>query len=131
MAKVRLKKGEREQLVSFQELFKSLPVNLQKTIKTKTKGMEPQEQVNAVLRLLKSGKIEGYRPVPKPRPDAEQRRLAETKPKTVSLMAKGGKVAKKMANGKKATSKKTMRGGKVAAKKKTAYGGRAAAKKKK
>ena len=40
------------------------------------KGMDPQEQVNAVLRALKSGKFEGYRPVPKSRPDAEQRRRA-------------------------------------------------------
>jgi hypothetical protein len=121
VSKIKLKKGEKEQVISFSELFKSLPVNLQKGMKAKMKGMDPQEQVNAVLRAVKSGKFEGYRPVPKSRPDAEQRRRAEAKPKTISLMAKGGK----------ATSKKMMRGGKVAAKKKMAYGGKAMAKKKK
>jgi hypothetical protein len=121
MAKVKLKKGEKEQVISFSQLFKSLPVNLQKGMKAKMRGMDPEEKVDAVLRAVKSGMFEGYRPVPKSRPDSEQRRRAGANVKTISLMAKGGK----------ATSKKMMRGGKVAAKKKMAYGGKAMAKKKK
>ena len=129
MAKVKVKKEDRGDLVSFQELFSSLPVNLQKHIKGKIKDYTPQQKIDAVIRAMKTGKLDGYSPGPRPRPDMEERRRAEAKPKTTSLMAKGGK-AKKMAKGGKATTKKMAKGGKAATKK-MMYGGRASAKKKK
>ena len=122
MTKVKLKKGEKEKVISFQELFKSLPVKLQKGMKAQMRDMNPREQVDAVLRAVKTGMFEGYRPVPKSRPTTEERRRAGANVKTISLMAKGGKATSK---------KKMMRGGKVTAKKKMAVGGKAAAKKKK